>query len=207
MEDTMESFEPCPHPAPAPDDGFSRRMVTRGDPSPTRALLRILTGFAFAWAFGAAAGAGHPAPARLVDAMGVAAPPLAFSLFFTPSLWVLLTLFDRGVGAFEIARAAARGVSTTGMVLAGLVPLTVFFELTAGGPDGQRFAAALELCAVSFAGLLGLRAFACDVLEAAPSGRGGASTTALVLGTCGLGVLLGAHLVPGSILALHGGFR
>ncbi|MBC7172123.1 MAG: hypothetical protein H5U40_06850, partial [Polyangiaceae bacterium] len=86
------------------------------------AALDLTTGAASIYAFGLATSVAILDVESLAAALGLVVAPLAFAVFYAPSLWVLLALFDRPVAAGDVIRAAARGVWTMGALLAGLAP-------------------------------------------------------------------------------------
>ena len=130
----------------------------------------------------------------------------AFALFYAPSLFVLLTLADVDVDARRVASASVRAVTVSGLVLGGLAPAVAFFELT-GGVSAARFAAFLELVALTTAGILALRTFARDLTSGLNDDFSAAKAFGLVVLIAFLGVVFGARIYPSTLDHLHGDFR
>jgi hypothetical protein len=189
-----------------PDASFAEKLLGHDDEAFSRGLLRISTGTALAYAFGLAVSVADPAPVRMLEALAIAAVPLAFALFYAPSLWVLLTLFDHSVEPATVARAAVRSVGVTGLVLGGLAPAVVFFELTAGSVDASYFAAMLELLALTCASVLGLRSFVRDLISALPTAERSYTAMGIILAVAMLGAVLAMRFHPDTIDQLHGGY-
>lgn len=197
----METLEPT-FPGTSATPTAPRGVLTSRGP-----VIELASGAASTYAFGLAVAASHSSVESLADAAGLAALPLAFTLFYAPSLWVLLTLFHREVAPSEIARAATRCAERGGLFLLGLVPATVFFEWTSAGPSGLRITTFLESAAVLFAGIIGLRAFGTTVLESTRLGTSDRVVLGLVAAASCVGMLLGVLLVPDTLARLHGGGR
>lgn len=188
------------------DTSLAERLVGKRITGAATAIANIATASALSTAFGVAATLGAPSLDKLPHALELSAIPLAFGAFYAPSVWVLLTLFNRTIEAGDVARAAMRTVSVTGIVLGGFAPAVAFFELTSGTGAATAFAAFLELVAISTAGLLALRTFVRDTWVALhPSERDALARTLLVILVC-LGVVLGARFYPAILSDLHGGF-
>jgi hypothetical protein len=205
MDNTMDPSTAAAYhdrrPAPRPTPSRATRTEPRRD------ALGLLTGAASIYAFGLATSVGHPAFASFGAALGLIAAPLAFVVFYAPSLWVLLALFDRPVASGDVATAASRGLSTMGALLAGLVPAALFFELTAGGDPGQMQAFLLEMLAFGVAGLLGLRTFVRalrSAMKSASGSTGGPIAFGLLALMSCLAAVLGLSLAPKALIALHG---
>jgi hypothetical protein len=205
MDKTIDSSAALAYGDRPPGPPHVRASITRAEPR--RDALALITGATCIYAFGLATSVGHPSFASFGAALGLISAPLAFTLFYVPSLWVLLALFDRPVASEDIATAAAGGMSAMGALLAGLVPAAIFFELTAGGDTGETQAFLLELLAFGVAGLLGLRTFMralwAAMKEASGSTGGPVAASLLALMAC-LAVVLGLSLAPEALLALHG---
>jgi len=163
--------------------------------------LRLATGAACIYAFGLACGAGDLSIATFGRAVGLVATPVIFAVFFAPSLWVILTLFDLPFAARDVAQSAIVGVESMGAMLGGLVPAALFFELTSGGESGSVVAMLLEGVAAAFAGLIGLARFKRRLLGGSPTPS---VANLLVAGFFGLAIVFGCTYGPDALMALHG---
>lgn len=166
-----------------------------------RASLRLASGAACIYAFGLACGVSDLSLATFGRAVGVVSTPVLFAVFFAPSLWVVLTLFDLPFAAGDVADSAVLGVESMGAMLGGLVPAALFFELTSGGHDGVTVAMVLEMTAFGFAGLVGLARFKRRLQgeSAAPS-----LANLIVFGFFAIAIVFGIFYGPSAFVALHG---
>lgn len=165
-----------------------------------RGALRLATGAACIYAFGLACGASDLSVHTFGRAVGVVSTPVLFAIFFAPSLWVALTLFDLPFAAADVADSAVLGVESMGAMLGGLVPAALFFELTSGGRDGSIVAMVLEMVAFGFAGLVGLARFRTRLQgdSSAPS-----LANLIVFAFFAIAVVFGVACGPSAFLALH----
>lgn len=197
MPEVATDFGPRPEVTTAPATEAPPRHL-RPSLGLTQGVSRLATGAASLFAFGLACGSGAPSVASVGHAAELVSTPVLFALFFAPSLWVILTLFDQPIEARAVATASADGVSAMGSLLLGLVPAAVFFELTAGGDDGRDLATFLEFVAFCFAGAVGLARFRARLVD----GNGGPSVGFAFLAFAALAVVFVLNIAPRAFLAL-----
>ncbi len=115
---------------------------------------RALVGVGLAALYGLALGAREGGAALLTHALGVPAAIVAVIGLGLPALYILLALFDAPLSVEKAMAAAARGVASAGLALAGLAPLAALYVVTSGSAEGAGVAGALGL---GLGGALGLR--------------------------------------------------
>ncbi|MFO0696209.1 MAG: hypothetical protein U0230_21775 [Polyangiales bacterium] len=191
-----------------PRTSFAARILGHSaSPDVREALFRLSSGLGLAWLFGLALGAGHPSASWPAWALGIAAGPLACVAAGLPSLLVLLTLFDVRISLAELFDAAARGIATTGMLLAGLAPLVLLYVGTARDSVATDLVASVSLGA---AGLAGLSATIRAVLAVARA-EGETSKAALSFLSAGYAVfaalLLGRLWLRAALVLANGGLH
>lgn len=209
------AFTPAP-PGP-PTAGEPQRQAGIAPPEPPtwagellsgegdlRALARrSLLGVLLACAYGVALGAREGGASLFVHALGVPAALVAVALVGLPSLCIVLALFGAPLSLDRAALAAARGLASAGLVLAGLAPLAAFYVVTSASPIAAALAASLGLVV---GGALGLRHLVLTLREAleeaSPMTRAWATVCQLGFGV--FAVLLGWR-VWGAMLPLVGG--
>ncbi len=121
----------------------------------TRALARRgALGLGLAAIYGAALGTRDGGWSLLTHAAGVPAALLVVGLIGLPSLYIVLALFDAPLSMKAAAGAAVRGIASSGLVLAGLAPLTTLYVVTSTSARAAAIAGTLGLV---LGGLLGLR--------------------------------------------------
>lgn len=173
-------------------DGDARGLARRG-----------LTGVALASAYGLALGAREGGVALLVHAAGVPAALAAVTLLGLPALYIVLALFDAPLSPREAAGAAARGLASAGLVLAGVAPLAALYVVTSASAEAASLAAVVGL---GLGGLLGLRHLVATLREALVRAD---TTTRFMAGVSqvgfGLFAVLLAWRVWGALLPLVGG--
>lgn len=209
-------------PAPAASERPTTTQATRTvspdvpqvRPSATSTLLshapswrglarRAGTGAALSMVYGLALGARSGGLSLLEHAVGVPAALVAVTLLGLPALYIVLALFDAPLSLHRAGSAAARGIASAGIVLAGLAPLAALYVVTSSSEGGAAVAGAMGLMV---GGTLGLRHLA-STLSAAL--READSATRTVAGLAQLGFILFAALLAwrvwGALLPLLGG--
>ena len=170
-----------------------------------REAARCATGLGLASIYGAALGARAGGAALLVHAVGAPAALLAAFGLGTPALYIALALFDAPVEPPAAAAAAARGVATTGLVLAGFAPAAALFVVSSERPGAAALTAGAGLAAGLALGLWRLyRELAPAFADARPATRG-ASGLAFA-GFCVFAVAVAAR-VAAALLPILGGGR
>ncbi|MFK7992369.1 MAG: hypothetical protein AB8I08_40485, partial [Sandaracinaceae bacterium] len=197
-------------PGPAVDVPSERRIR----PSAAGTLLRdthdwkglarrAAAGAGLSMVYGVALGAREGGLDLVLHAVGVPSALLAVTLLGLPALYIVLALFNAPLSLRRAGSAAARGIASAGIVLAGLSPLAALFVVTSSSSEGAAIAGGLGLCV---GGALGLRHLASTLSEAL---RDADSATRTVAGFAQLGFVFFAALLAwrvwGALLPLLGG--
>ncbi|MBX3275990.1 MAG: hypothetical protein KF729_37405 [Sandaracinaceae bacterium] len=168
---------PSPEPAratPSAPPASADDGAPRVRPSRARDLLdlgggaraiaaRAALGTGLAAVYGLALGAREGGLAFLTHAAGVPAALVAVALVGLPSLYVVLSIFDAPLSIERAAGAAARGIASGGLVLAGLAPLAALYVVTS---ESAHAAALTGTLGLALGGLLGLRHLVSTLREA-----------------------------------------
>lgn len=164
---------------------------------------RAAAGAGLSMAYGVALGAREGGFDLLLHAVGVPSALLAVTLLGLPALYIVLALFNAPLSLRRAGSAAARGIASAGIVLAGLSPLAALFIVTSSSDNGAAIAGGLGLCV---GGALGLRHLGSTLSEAL---READSATRVVAGCAQLGFVFFATLLAwrvwGALLPVLGG--
>jgi hypothetical protein len=200
-----DAREACAKTPATPPSWTAELLDPRADLPLAREATRYATGLGLAAIYGAAMGARAGGSALLVHAVGVPAALLAAFGLGTPALYVALALFDAPVEPPAAAAAAARGVATTGLVLAGFAPAAALFVVSSEHAGAAALAAGTGLAAGLMLGLARLLRELAPALSRAPLATRGASGAAFV-GFCVFAVAVAAR-VAAALLPVLGGAR
>lgn len=156
-------------------------------------LRRAAVGVGLASLYGVALGVRDGGTALLVHAVGVPAAIVAVTALGLPALYILLSLFDAPLSIGRAASAAARGVASAGLALAGLAPLCALYVVTSASRDGAALAGAAGL---ALGGALGLRHLVATLREALAEADSATRLLAAAaqLGFAGFAVLLACRV-------------
>ena len=126
-----------PAPKPATDDvaSWSAALVAGHSDHWLDLARRAGTGLALSSIYGVALGLRHGGRALAEHAIGVPTGLLLVVALGTPSLFVFLSLCRAPMDARAIARTAARGIASAGVVLAGLAPAAALFVVSSEKPE------------------------------------------------------------------------
>src|SRR6185312_8498155 len=179
-EVAAEPRPPAPPTAPEPRS-WTMDFVDPGAGVPLpREAGRFAVGLGLAAIYGAALGARAGGAALLGHAVGVPAALLAAFGLGTPALTIALAFFDAPVDPPAAAAAAARGVASAGIVLAGLAPAAALFVVSSERPGAAALAAGIGLAAGFTLGLGRFYREIAATLSRAPLGTRSASGAALL---------------------------
>jgi len=201
----VEAAHATPTPTPPPlriRPSWAQELL-EADGGTLSLVRRTGTGLGLAAIYGAALGTRAGGWALLTHAIGVPAALLAIGLVGLPSLYIVLALFDAPLSIEGAARAAVRGIASSGLVLAGLAPLTALYVVTSASGGAAGIAGTLGLV---IGGFLGLRHLVMALGEALKDADSATRHFAMVaqLGFGVFAVLLGWRIWSG-LLPLVGG--
>lgn len=186
------------------DIGWAANLVLEPPRGNFAALIRRgATGLGLSAFYGLALGARQGGRALLVHTAGV---PLGLALVLlagVPSLFVFLSMSRAPIDGRTLASAAARGIASAGVVLAGLAPAAVLFVVSSETPLAAKSAVVFGLL---LGGGIALMRTTWDVLRAAARGPTQAFGAALAFGFAMFTVAVGIR-VFGAVLPILGGGR
>ncbi len=116
-------------------------------------LARAGLGLGLAALYGLALGVQHGGMGLIRNGLGVPLGLAAVAAVGVPALLVLLSLLDAPVSPAEIGAAASRALGSTGLLLAGLAPVTALLLVTIQSPAA---ASAVVSAGLLLAGSIGI---------------------------------------------------
>ena len=184
--------------------GWAERLIRAdGAETPAELARRGLIGLGLAALYGLAIGARQGGPLLLAHALGVPLGLLLLGVVGAPCLFVFLSLFRSNIRGAVLASAFARGVSSAGLLLAGLAPAAALFVVSSATPQAASFAVLFGLI---LGGGLSLARIVWDVLRGAWAG--GSLSTLAAFGIIGafafFAVLLEARIWSAMLPVLGG---
>ena len=190
--------------APAEAPSFASSLLA-GDGAWTSLARRAAVGLGLSSLYGLALGLREGGLSILEHAAGVPLALVAVAALGLPALYIVLALFDAPLSSRDALAAAARGVASAGLSLAGLAPLAALYVIGSESAGAAAIAGTLGLVA---GGLLGLRQLVVTLraalAEAGTSTR--ALATAAQVGFAIFAVVL-ASRIWAALLPVLGGAR
>jgi hypothetical protein len=136
------------------NDSFAAALLAPGEASASEAR-RFAAGLALTAIYGLALGARFGVPAMAAHAAGVPLALVAVAVLGAPAFYIGLAHTGIDVDGRALVAAVARGVATSGVVLAGLAPALALMAVCCESAAGVAWYGAAGL---AVGGLLGLRA-------------------------------------------------
>ena len=121
--------------------GWAEQLIRPDAEAGLPALVRRgVSGLGLAALYGLAIGARQGGALLLAHAVGVPLGLLLLGVVGAPCLFVFLALFRANIDGAILAGAFARGVSSAGLLLAGLAPAAALFVVSSATPQAASFA-------------------------------------------------------------------